>query len=310
MSDFLGISVKGKITQVPHIRSKDIKIIVRGRFIKTAEVFDEYWIRKKSIPSPTEAIRLIADSPLQADIFTFTQRVPDTDVLYKYMYELDNLAVITLESHEKWFRKQISSSARRNIKASKKRGVEIKVSEFDDAYIHGIMSIYNETLIRQGRKFWHYGKDFDAVKSENGTYQERSTYLAAYHKHEMIGYLKIVWDEESGAIMQILSKIKHYNRRTNNALLSAAVEQACLRHKKYLLYERYVYGKKHDDSLTEFKKKNGFERMDIPVYYVPLNLKGRIALFLRLHKSPKELIPLRLLKFLNNLRTSLYYRNT
>ena len=36
---------------------------------------------------------------------------------------------------------------------------------FDDALVRGISRIYDETPTRQGRRFWHYGKDLDAAKA-------------------------------------------------------------------------------------------------------------------------------------------------
>ena len=42
------------------------------------------------------------------------------------------------------------------------------------AFSRGISNVYNETPIRQGRKFWHYGKSFDQVKAANATYLDRS----------------------------------------------------------------------------------------------------------------------------------------
>ena len=43
----------------------------------------------------------------------------------------------------------------------------------------------------------------------------------------MVGYLKMVWDAETAAVMQVISQIKHFDKRPNNALLAEAVRQAC-----------------------------------------------------------------------------------
>jgi hypothetical protein len=153
------------------------------------------------------------------------------------------------------------------------------------------MAIYNESPIRQGRRFWHYGKDFARVHAENGTYADRSTFLAAYVDGEMVGYLKMVWDDRTAAVMQVMSQMKCYEKRPNNALLAEAVRQACARGKEYLLYEAFVYGKKSDSTLTEYKRNNGFVRMDLPRYYVPLTRKGALALRLGLHKNQRDRLP-------------------
>jgi hypothetical protein len=215
-----------------------------------------------------------------------------------------------LTSYDHWLNKQVSSATRRNIRAAEKRGIVVRATAFDEAYVRGIMAIYNESPIRQGRRFWHYGKDFASVQAENGTYVDRSTFLAAYYRDEMIGYLKIVWDEKTAAIMQVMSQMRHYDRRPNNLLLAEAVRHACDRGVGHLLYEAFVYGKKTDSSLTEYKRGNGFVQMDMPRYYVPLTWKGEVALRLGLHGSLKDRLPAWAISRYVALRSSWYARRT
>ncbi len=300
------ISVKGNKVQVPVIRVCDTIIVVKGRFVRVAEIFDEYWLERRNLPDPLVVLDGIRNSDEKSDLFTFAQRIPDTEPRFDFPFEWENYAVIQMDTYDDWFRKKISSSARRNIRASEKRGVVVRASQFDDAYVRGIMAIYNESPIRQGRRFWHYGKDIAEVRAENGTYSERSTFLASYYQDEMIGYCKIVWDERSAAIMQIISRMKFYDKRPNNALLATAVRQCCSRGIPYLLYEKFVYGKKTESSLTKFKRSNGFVRMDVPRYFVPLTLKGKFALRAGLHKNQKERIPHWLTARLIDLRKKWY----
>ena len=42
-------------------------------------------------------------------------------------------------------------------------------------------AIFNEAAIRQGRPFWHYGKDFETVK------RQFSRYLAREHMSKISG---------------------------------------------------------------------------------------------------------------------------
>lgn len=307
MSDGFNVSVKGKIKSVSAIRACGVSVLSRGRLVKTAEVFDEYWLERDLLPRPEALIaELQGIKKNKPDLFTFAQRIPNTDPAYNYDYEWINYAALPITTYEQWFQHQVPSACRRNIRASEKRGIIIQVSDYDDNYVRGIMSIYNETPIRAGRKFWHFGKDFATVKRENGTYAERSTYLAAYCQGEMVGYLKIVWDRPTAAIMQILSKTSFRDHKPNNALLAEAVKQCCLKDVKFLLYEKFDYGQKTGDSLTKFKQNNGFIRMDIPRYYVPLTLKGYWALRLGLHHKLTERIPEWIAAPLRNQRTKLY----
>jgi len=43
------------------------------------------------------------------------------------------------------------------------------------------------------------------------------------------------------------------------------------------MYCNYIYNDPKS-SLTEFKRRNGFEQVLLPRYYIPLTLKGKIAL--------------------------------
>jgi hypothetical protein len=300
------VSIKGRKQEVPAFRLENVVIVTSGRFVKVAKIFDEYWLQADTLPDPHDVLRRLPGAHPKPDLFTFAQRVPDTKPLFDFHTEWDNVAVIPVSSHNTWFREQISSASRRNIRASEKKGVVVRADQFDEKYIRGIVSIFSESPVRHGRKYWHYGKDFAAVQAENGTYRERSTFLGAYFKDEMIGYMKIVWDTHSAAIMQILSKMEFLDKRPNNALLSEAVRLCSERGLNYLLYERFVYGNKGEDSLTRFKESNGFIRMDLPRYYVPLTHKGSIALRLGLHRDPKDLVPQWLRRRLLDIRDKWY----
>ncbi len=77
---------------------------------------------------------------------------------------------------------------------------------------------------------------------------------------------------------------------------------------EYLVYGKYIYGKRTRTQVIVFKDRNGFERVDIPKYYIPLTLKGRVLLTLRLHHGVAELFPERIISFLIGLRTKWYGR--
>jgi len=229
------ISVKGKRKRVPAFWADEVVIVTKGTFVRVAEIFDEYWLKVDTLPDPLHVLHRLQDADPKPDLFTFAQRVPDIEPRFEFHMEWDNVAVIPVLSYDDWFLKRISSASRRNIRSSEKRGVIVKAAQFDEKYIHGIMSIYNESPVRHGRTYWHYGKDFGTVQAENSAYLDRSTFLGAYFQDELIGYMKIVWDTRSAAIMQILSKIKFLEKRPNNALLSEAVRLCSERRVNHLL---------------------------------------------------------------------------
>jgi hypothetical protein len=309
MSDTIDVRVKGRTTAVPAVTVGGIIVASMAGFPKISEIFDECWLERSRLPPIEFVIAELRNKKDRPDIFTFAQRVPDAKPAYTYYHEFDNYAVLPISTYEDWFGRQILSSTRQMIRASEKRGTEVRVSVYDDNYIEGIMSIYNEIPFRRGKQFWHFGKSFEAVKAENGTYAERSTYLAAYCGDEMIGCLKIVWDADTASIMQLLSKISSRDRKPNNALLSEAVRQCCLRNVGYLLYGPFEYGNKIGDSLTRFKQSNGFSRMNVPRYYVPLTRTGALALRMGFHKKLAERVPEWIAAPLRDLRTKWYKRN-
>src|SRR5712691_10673192 len=157
--------------------------------------------------------------------------------------------------------------------------------------------IFNETPVRQGRRFWHYGKDFDTVKRQFSRYLFRETLIAAYFRGEFIGFVMLGDAGRYGVTGQIISKIRHRDKATNNALIAKAVE-VCER--KKLAYLVYLYW--GSGSLAEFKRRCGFVETRVPRYYVPLTQTGRLILRVGLHRGWKELLPPPLRERLKTLR--------
>ena len=75
-----------------------------------------------------------------------------------------------------------------------------------------------------------------------------------------------------------------------------------------MIYGQYIYDKKADSPVTEFKRRNGFEQVLLPRYYIPLTVKGRLVLALRLHRGLKALLPGAVLSALLSVRQSYYER--
>jgi len=272
---------------------------ISGKLIRKVTDRTIWWC---GIDDPKKAIQKIKKSKIKADIFTFMQRPPDFEPNYEYYYEWDNIAAIPISSYEDWWTKQISYKTRNMARKAEKKGVEIRTAQFDDEFIKGIKDIYDETPYRQGRPFHHYGKKYETVKLENSKYIERSDLIGAYYNNELIGFIKLVYDEYFASMMQIIAKIKHRDKSPTNALIAKAVELCAEKGIPYLVYSKYIYGKKGEDSLARFKRHNGFKKIDLPCYYIPLNTKGKIALSCKLHHGILELLPRNLVIQILNLR--------
>jgi hypothetical protein len=100
---------------------------------------------------------------------------------------------------------------------------------------------------------------------------------------------------------QIISKVAHRDLAPTNALLAKAVERCAEKGFQYLVYAYWL-----DDSLGDFKRSNGFQKFDLPRYFVPLTGKGKLALKLGLHRGWKEAVPKQIKKALKKLRRGWY----
>lgn len=305
-----GIAFQGKRIEVPSIRVGASTLISRGRFVKIAGIMDEEWEERATGIDPEHMMEQIRKSGLGADVFTFCQQIPDTVPKYPYHLECGNLAVVTIASYESWWSGQITQVSRKNVRRAAKRGVSCRLAAFDDELVAGIVGIYNETPFRQGRRFWHYGKDFEAARSENATYLDRADFIGAYYGEKLIGFMKIVYVGEVGNVMQILSMNEHQDKRPTNALIAKAVEVCANRKIKYFVYGNYVYDGNVNSPLIELKRRMGFEMMPFPIYFVPLTDWGKVALRLNLHHGVKGLIPAELSHRLLKVRADWYKRTT
>lgn len=295
------VKVKGKTITVSAACIGAATVIASGRWIRIASVKDEELIEGDSVPDPDAFVLRLKEAKLKADIFTFAQRLPSTGPRHKHYFEWDNLAVVPISTFKDWWAR-LTDPVQRAVKKAKRVGVVVKEVELNDALVEGIRSINNETPVRQGRTFWHYQKDFETVKAESSTYAERNIFIGAYYEEELIGYVRMISVGAHAEIINILCKKQHYDKRPANALLAKAVEICEQRRFTSLVYCNYVY-RDPKSSLTEFKRRNRFEQVFVPRYYIPLTLKGHIALKLRLHHGIKALLPLVVSRTLVNLRS-------
>jgi hypothetical protein len=265
-------------------------IQVHGRLVRVARLdADKYHF----LDDPTAMIEGLQKCGTRIDLFTFMQRLPETEKKYSYPMELDNLAVLPVSTFDHWWNQQIKSYPRNRARQAAKRGVVMREVPFDDTLVKGIWEIYNETPVRQGRRFPHYGKNIETVYKEAATYLDSSVFVGAFLGDSLIGFIKLVHDETKtqAGLMNILSMTRHRDKAPTNALIAEAVRSCAERRIPYLVYANFVYADKQNSSLTHFKEVNGFSRVDLPRYYVPLTGLGRAALQFGLHRRLAERIP-------------------
>ena len=285
------------------------KIRISGRLLRIARLDAELY---HFLSDPEPLIDWIRSSKDHIDIFTFMQGLPETEPKFRYPMELDNLAVLPISTFENWWNKQIRSITKNRAKQAEKKGVVIREVKFDEKLARGIWEIYNECPIRQGRQFRHYGKDQETVYREAATYLDCSTFIGAYLGEELIGFIKMVADENhvQAGLMNILSKMEHKDKAPTNALLAQAVKSCVNQEIAYLVYNNFTYGHKQHDGLSEFKERNGFKRVDVPRYYVPLTRFGELALRMGFHHRLVDRFPESISGRLREVRKNWYVRWT
>ena len=294
--------IRGTSVSVPMCRVDGREVISIGRYLRVAMLNDEEWLEDEPIADLPRFVNALLETALPADVFALSGPIDATPFDGIAQFEIENWAAVRTDDYEAWW-EGLPQEARKNTRRAAKKGIEIRSATLDDEFAAGIKAIYDETPIRQGRKFWHYGKGIDAVKRENSTYLDRAELLGAYYSGQLVGFIKFVYVGEAARIMQILCLNAHQDKRPIFALISRAVEICHKKGLRYLIYGRLTYGQKADSTITEFKRRLGFGPKTFRRYYVPLSMRGRIALKLGAHKGWQALVPPGLYSNLLDIRT-------
>ncbi len=280
-----------------------LEIVVRGGLLKTAALRHEWCDFLEYAPRDIE--RLL-DRGLRADLFTFVDDIGTNLDGYDYHHENLGIAVLPVTTFEQWW-DDIGFKPRNKIRKAQKSGVEVRTVELTDEFAQGVEAIYNESPVRQGRKFYHYGKRAPAIKEELKSFLDRSLLVGAYFKGELIGFMKLFPGVQALRTIHIIAKLSHREKCAMDILISKAVELCAERKLRYVQYGSWT-----DGGVGAFRGKHGFERLDVKRYFVPLTVKGRMLLQLQFHRPVRERIPADLLAPLVGLRnrwTALRYKH-
>lgn len=285
--------INGEPTQLRCVDIAGQTYSVSPGVVTRVQLEDEWF---EDVPDPHGVIAALKKMPVKADIFSFWQRLPDTHPHFDFHTECESIAALPVSTFDDWW-KQIRPETRNLVRKAEKKGVKVRESIYDDAFVRGMAEIFNETPVRQGRRFWHYGKDVETVKTQFSRYLYREELLGAYFEDELIGFVMLGDAGRYGLIGQIISKIKHRDKSPNNLLMAKAVELCARKKLPYLVYAYW-----QDGSLNKFKRSNGFGEVRLPRYYVPLSWKGQLAIRLGVHRGLKNLLPDHIKNRLKSLR--------
>jgi hypothetical protein len=151
----------------------------------------------------------------------------------------------------------------------------------------------------------------EQIRSYAGTFLENSVFIGAFLEDELIGFAKLTADETrtQAGLMHIVSMVQHRDKSPTNAIIVQAVKSCAERQISYLVYSKFAYGNKRRDSLSDFKERNGFQRIDIPRYYVPMTRIGDLAFRMRMHHGLIDRLPEPLIERLRNYRAAWYNKS-
>jgi hypothetical protein len=293
--------VKGKPTKMEGLEIGGQTYAITRGLVTVVGLEDDWY---EDVPDPDSTIKILSTSKgFRPDIFTFWQRLPNIEPKYPFHMESESIAALRIESYDYWLNKQIKGSVRNKIRKSQKAGVEVREAAFDDDFVRGVVKIFNETPTRQGRRFWHYGKDFETVKRQFSRFLFREDLIGAYYRDELIGFVMLGKAQNYGMLGQIISMVSHRDKATNNALVAKSVEICDRKTLPYLVYAFWS-----DSTLADFKRFSGFEEVKLPRYFVPLTQKGKLALRFGLHRDWKAAVPDKIKNPLKQIRRSWHNR--
>jgi len=272
--------------------------IISGKALRTARLKREW---EDDVNDPDEVIRTLKAAPGRVDLLQFWQRIPESEAKFSFPKEWRDIAVIPIKDYEHWWTKQISAKTRNMVRKSQKAGVTIEETPLTDDLIRGIMGIFNESRIRRGKPFWHYGKDFETVKKEMSADLPNSIFIAAYHGGELIAYTKLLVTDRYAIIVMLLDRLSQRDKAPMNGMIAKAVEVCSAQNIPYLVYTAWRRG-----DHGQFQERNGFERFPVPEYFVPLTFRGRLALKLGLQRGIKGAIPEKVMVGLLSVRAKWY----
>src|SRR5208283_1077309 len=245
-------------------------LVKKRAFAKIANDTKEY--EKNNVPTDEFIEKL---SERDVDVFTFLERkwcCPIPNPPRSWIKSEDNVGLLEIKDYDGWW-SNVGKKTRNMVRRAEKNGIKVSVAEPDEKFVEGVWKIYNETPIRQEHVFSHFGQSLQSVRW-NIHAIPNSTFIGAFLQEELVGFIQIVYGDNIAIISQILSMQKHWDKAVNNALLAKAVEACAFRGERWLMYGRIG----NYPSLDKFKDSNGFVKVPITRYYVPITGKGRVAI--------------------------------
>src|SRR5262245_15734777 len=107
-----------------------------SRGLATVVQLEDDWY--DDVHDPHAVVDVLKRSTVRADIFTFWQRLPDTERRYEFPTEWDRVAALRVTTFDHWWTKQIKPETRNLVRKAQKKGVEVREASYDDGFVRGM----------------------------------------------------------------------------------------------------------------------------------------------------------------------------
>ena len=194
------------------------------------------------------------------------QKIRDRQPELSYPMEWDNLAAVPVSTFDHWWTKQIDNKTRNMSDVQKRKASPLERWSSTTRWCGAFRRFTtNRPSARANRSGTIKKACRCCPQGANETFVDRSTFITASLGDRVIGFAKLVPDEDhqQAALMQILSMVSHRDKSPTNALIAQAVRSCAERGIPYLVYASFAYDNKLRDSLSDFKQHNGFQRIDV-----------------------------------------------
>ncbi len=231
-------------------------------FYRVAQYFEPYEHTRDIFPNSKLLFVLYGKG---VDLFSFIERSflrRHKQHRFGFYTSSETIGLLQIEGFDTWV-KSLRPRERTTIRKADRIGLKTRVVDVDEDFIQSACRIYNETPIRQGRKYSGFGISVDDVRNKFSNLQS-SEVIGAYIDNKLIGLAWIEFGDQVAAMMSFISLTSRRNKNPNNALMARTVKLCHEKGFRYLTYGNMGY----NPGLDFFKKNNGFQRVCNPkVFY-------------------------------------------
>ena len=252
--------------------------IERRWFYKVAQYFEPDEHTRDIYPDKALLDALRAK---RVDLFSFIERSflnRSTHLELGFYGCTETIGLLRIQGFEAWL-KSLPGRERTAIRKAE-RTLKTRLVNVDEEFIQSAFRIYNETPIRQCRRYTGFGMTLQDIRLKFSNLQT-SKIIGTYFDNKLIGLMWVELGDQVAAMMSFISLISQRNKNPNNALIAGVVKLCSEKGYHYLTYGNMGY----NPGLDFFKKNNGFRRVAVSRYFVPLSSKGQLAIKLKLCQS-------------------------